>query len=167
MKYLEVIIDMFGLLNLILLIKTPLFLRKFLTLTFKYLSNKNIENLQLLLPEKFKINQLSNKLFKISNLFEKTNIESIYDYLISQISDPQQNLSFLKDELVHEKFTNFDNELDYISNMQKIDFATYLPDDILTKVDRASMANSLEVRVPFLNHSVVDFMETMPIEFKN
>ena len=146
--------------------KTPLFLRKFLTLTFKYLSNKNIENLQLLLPEKFKINQLSNKLFKISNLFEKTNIESIYDYLISQISDPQQNLSFLKDELVHEKFTNFDNELDYISNMQKIDFATYLPDDILTKVDRASMANSLEVRVPFLNHSVVDFMETMPIEFK-
>ncbi|MEW5767419.1 MAG: asparagine synthase (glutamine-hydrolyzing) [bacterium] len=56
--------------------------------------------------------------------------------------------------------------LDPLSRIQYVDIKTYLPDDILTKVDRMSMANSLEVRVPLLDHQLVEFAATIPPDLK-
>jgi asparagine synthase (glutamine-hydrolysing) len=55
---------------------------------------------------------------------------------------------------------------DYVSALQHIDIKTYLPDDILTKVDRASMAVSLETRVPLLDHVLMEYVGTIPSSFK-
>jgi asparagine synthase (glutamine-hydrolysing) len=53
----------------------------------------------------------------------------------------------------------------YVRWMQQSDLALYLPDDVLTKVDRASMATSLEVRVPLLDHRVIAFAARLPLAY--
>ncbi len=56
--------------------------------------------------------------------------------------------------------------LDYLSTLQYLDVRTYLPEDILTKVDRTSMLVSLEARVPLLDHVLMEYVATMPSGLK-
>ena len=56
--------------------------------------------------------------------------------------------------------------LDVVAATSRVDASTYLPNDILAKVDIASMANSLEVRSPFLDHEVMSFGLSLPTRLK-
>jgi len=57
-------------------------------------------------------------------------------------------------------------DVDFLDRAMYTDIKTWLVDDILHKVDRASMANSLETRAPFLDHKVVEFAASLPVHLK-
>lgn len=93
--------------------------------------------------------------------------DDLYRRMISQWPDPAQ---VVRGEAEH-KGAIWDQAAvtaipDYIPRMQYYDAAQYLPDDVLTKVDRASMAVSLETRLPLLDYRVLDFAWRLPMSMK-
>ena len=108
-----------------------------------------------------------DKLQKIATLFDDSSPDAIYRSLVSQWLRPQEIAAAgreppgpIWDASIAADFPEL------ISRMQFLDLVTYLPDDILTKVDRATMAFGLEGRVPLLDHRVVAHSWTLPSRFK-
>jgi asparagine synthase (glutamine-hydrolysing) len=111
---------------------------------------------------------MGEKLQKMSKRLEKVDgSQSLYYSLVSEIDYPEQIVLGAKEP--HTWLTQFGMRMpiqDPKQQMMFLDAMTYLPDDILVKVDRAAMANSLETRVPFLDHRVVEFASRLPMNMK-
>ncbi|MFO0292433.1 MAG: asparagine synthase (glutamine-hydrolyzing) [Rhodospirillales bacterium] len=111
--------------------------------------------------------QAGDKLHKAAHIATAGTVEELYRRLVSQWQDPGALVRDAPD-LPHPAD---DRDLpqaipDPVQRLQYLDFVTYLPDDILTKVDRASMAVGLEARVPLLDHRVVEFALRLPDALK-
>lgn len=97
---------------------------------------------------------------------------------ISHFNGPRKNYLYSKDfrgklngeygaaEREFERFANSVSTGDGIDKLLYLDSKTYLPGDILTKVDRMSMANSLECRAPLLDHKLIEFVTRIPPQLK-
>ena len=94
---------------------------------------------------------------------------------IGSFTPPEQSSLFASSGSVLGTSGIYEHTMRYFQNAKKLDpldraiyiyIKTYMTDDILTKVDRASMANSLEVRAPFLDTDFADFAMTIPASFK-
>jgi len=110
---------------------------------------------------------LGYKLHKGASVLSSPDIRSLYQGLVSQMPQPSD---WLVDVIEPETLLSHPNEiidrLNPIESMMAYDTLTYLPNDILTKVDRAAMAVSLETRVPMLDHRIVEFAWSLPLEMK-
>jgi asparagine synthase (glutamine-hydrolysing) len=120
-----------------------------------------------ILPENIKMRNPGDKLQKLAEVLTAEDPETLYLTLISQWKDPgslvmraSEPPTALTDR------TQWAHLPDFTNRMMYLDMMTYLPDDILAKVDRASMGVSLEARVPFLDHRVVEFSWQLPLSMK-
>ncbi len=116
-------------------------------------------------PASSGIDNFPDKVNKMAQrLKEVTNEDELYTSLVSQWNNPSElirgDYNFNVDNL------NETSLEDQASKMMYWDSISYLPDDILCKVDRASMAVSLETRAPFLDHELVELAWRLPIETK-
>ncbi|HEX9060672.1 MAG TPA: asparagine synthase (glutamine-hydrolyzing) [Clostridia bacterium] len=117
-------------------------------------------------PQKKRIAFMGDKIHKFSDVLSDEDFYFLYMGAISHWKSPTNFvLGSNEPGIMREKFNN-KGDLSKKELMMLFDSVTYLPDDILVKVDRASMGVSLESRVPFLDHRVIEFAWSLPIEFK-
>jgi len=119
------------------------------------------------LPRRFRTKDLANKLEKLASAMQAENGSAFYKDLASHWKDPGSIVLGATEPGTLLDRPGAQPDLPGIrEQMMYLDMLTYLPDDILTKVDRASMAVSLEARVPLLDHRVVEFAWRVPTEYK-
>jgi asparagine synthase (glutamine-hydrolysing) len=108
------------------------------------------------LPDRWRPRHFGEKVHKAATLLEADGPTAMYRSLISQWPYPER---VVKDTVEPPGWSELagGNDLNTAAQVRLLDMMGYLPDDILTKVDRASMAVSLEVRVPLLDHRLVEF----------
>jgi len=92
----------------------------------------------------------------------------IYPYILDKLytADFKRHLQDCQPFASTQRLLSQATHLDPVSRYQYLDTLQYLPGDILTKIDRMSMANSLEVRAPLLDVTLVEYMATLPVTFK-
>jgi asparagine synthase (glutamine-hydrolysing) len=110
---------------------------------------------------------LGDKLHKGAGVLASATVDELYLGMVSHLrnpadwviggQEPPTHLTGLRPEL---------GGLSAVERMMALDAISYLPDDILVKVDRAGMGVSLESRVPFLDHRVVEFAWSLPLSYK-
>jgi asparagine synthase (glutamine-hydrolysing) len=116
--------------------------------------------------------RLKNFLSNISPSLEQAYFRDMSFYFLPEMKKKlyRSQLAFsLKDfsssEILDRHFRSNHNP-DVTTRVQYVDIMTYLPEDILVKVDRMSMAHSLEVRSPILDHKLMEFVGTLPSSLK-
>ncbi len=124
-------------------------------------------NLNTFLPSKLKQSIPGNNLHKLAEVFGVPNPDAMYEGLVSHWKDPAAVVvgGWEPPTTVSDRH-KWAQLSDFTERMMYLDTVTYLPDDILAKVDRASMGVSLEGRMPLLDHRIIEFAWKMPLSMK-
>ncbi len=119
-----------------------------------------------LVPARYRFRNSGDKLHKLGEILAVRHPEEIYHQLVSHWKNPasivlggQEPPTVLTDQ------KNWLALPELTHRMMYLDMMSYLPGDILAKVDRAAMGVSLETRVPLLDHRIVEFAWRLPLEF--
>ncbi len=113
-----------------------------------------------------KVKNIEHKFNQLNEMLKDDNWQSIYEKLIqnSKNYEIKELLGFVKD--INEDSFKLGEREHPMQGMMLWDYHRYMVDDILTKVDRATMSQSIEGREPLLDHRIAEFMAQVPFELK-
>jgi asparagine synthase (glutamine-hydrolysing) len=149
------------------LAKLPPAARHVLAWSMRHTPRRAAEAMERLLPRRFGVQNISDRLPKLADVLNTKTDREYYRHLISHWRDPEA-VVISDDDCADTKWlgADWDRVGHMLDRMMLADMKTYLPDDILVKVDRASMAVSLEGRIPLLDHRLVEFAWRTPLDLK-
>lgn len=142
-------------------------LAKAIKLTPSETINTGYRKFSSILPAQFRYQMMGDKLHKLADILAEPDMQGVYRGLVSHCKQPEKFVldsmepqTVLADRRIQKIFS------DDTAMMMGLDQVTYLPDDILVKVDRAAMAVSLETRVPLLDFRLVEHAVNIPTSMK-
>lgn len=145
----------------------PLPMRRLAAWMVQHVPVKVLDRAMAVLPKRLRIQHFADRVPKLAEILAHPSGEAFYHQLVSHWSRPDQ---LVQGSIEPGTILGRPECLPALpglhERMMYLDQVTYLPDDILTKVDRASMAVSLEARVPLLDHRLVEFAWRVPTEYK-
>ncbi|MEP6615518.1 MAG: asparagine synthase (glutamine-hydrolyzing) [Ginsengibacter sp.] len=106
---------------------------------------------------------------KLAEILKSRHSNAIPDTLSKHYTDVQLRVLlpwFTPEVTLYDDIPGINNENDFLNKMLAQDYKTYMVDDILVKVDRATMSVGLEGREPFLDHRIIEFVSQLPSELK-
>jgi asparagine synthase (glutamine-hydrolysing) len=122
---------------------------------------------QAFLPAGLAQSNPGDKIAKGAGVLAARSPAELYRLLVSQWPSPEEVVLGAEEPSTILTHTNgLMREGHDVHGMMALDLLTYLPDDILAKVDRAAMGVSLETRVPLLDHRIVEFAWSLPLDYK-
>jgi asparagine synthase (glutamine-hydrolysing) len=129
--------------------------------------NRILGPVQTVLPKGLVQTSIGDKLHKGAGVMAAKTAADLYRLLVSHWPRPAEFVLGATEPATVLTETGLRPQTDhFVHQMMALDLLTYLPDDILTKVDRAAMGVSLEARVPLLDHRVVEFAWRLPLDYK-
>jgi asparagine synthase (glutamine-hydrolysing) len=129
--------------------------------------NDTFANLHPILQATFKHQNPGDKLHKLAEVLAAKSPDAMYTGLVSHWKEPEAVvMGSSEPSTVLTNSQAWANLPDFTQRMMYLDTVSYLPDDILVKVDRATMGVSLEARVPLLDHRLVEFAWQIPLAMK-
>ena len=135
--------------------------------TLNAISEKSIGKINGFLPKKMQQTNIHDKYNKFKRAVKADSLEDMFRNASSYV-DSKDVKCFLNIQGNSSLFENFTMQsgLSFVDKMMCVDYKTFLVDDVLTKVDRATMSVSLEGREPFLDQRIIEFMARVPVSLK-
>lgn len=143
------------------------FKREVLKVGLNLFSADSVEYVNEKLPKKLKQTNIKDKYIKFQRAINSSSLEEMFENASSYV-DKNEIARFLKVSQNQELFKKWEKigSIKFLNQMMAIDYKLFMNDDVLTKVDRATMSVSLEGREPLLDHRIIEYMARVPLDIK-